>query len=431
MELILRILLVEDSKFFAKAVLQGLSSKFNADVTVAYSRAEARKHLSQPDQTFDFAMVDIVLPDCDKGEVVDDVLSRGIPTVVFTGGISPELRESLLKKPIVDYVLKNSPSSLNYLFNLMERLVKNTTTHVLVVDDSRSYRMFVKTLLERYRLIVHEADGAESAMDILASNPQIQLALVDQNMPKVTGIELIKQIRKTRGPESLGIIGLSSNKNANLSVQFIKYGANDFLPKDFRHEELFCRVSQNLNMLDMLSQLKAAATTDFLTGLPNRSQFYTNGGQLLSTKRDDQGSLLIAMMDLDYFKKVNDTYGHDIGDIVLKRVADCLREHVNEDDIVARIGGEEFALILQTIEPENANQFFERLRDDIASIFVECAGQRVPVSCSIGVVGAIEGALEPILKRADELLYVAKKHGRNRVEFCEELDFKTEEKLAS
>ena len=115
----------------------------------------------------------------------------------------------------------------------------------------------------------------------------------------------------------------------------------------------------------------------------------------------------------------------------MKRVADCLREHVNKDDIVARIGGEEFALILQTIEPENANQFFERLREDIASIFVECAGQRVPVSCSIGVVGAIQGALEPILKRADELLYVAKKHGRNRVEFCEELDLKTEEKLAS
>ena len=427
----MRILLVEDSKFFAKAVLQGLSSKFNAEVTVAYSRAEARRHLDQPDQVFDFAMVDIVLPDSDKGEVVDDVLSQGIPTVVFTGGISPELRENLLKKPIVDYVLKNSPSSLNYLFNLMERLVKNTKTHVLVVDDSRSYRMFVKTLLERYRLIVHEADGAESAMNILASNPQIQLALVDQNMPKVTGVELIKRIRITRGPESLGIIGLSSNKNANLSVQFIKYGANDFLPKDFRHEELFCRVSQNLNMLDMLRQLNTAASTDFLTGLHNRNHFFNIGGQHLGLQNQNQRSLLVAMLDLDHFKEVNDTYGHDVGDIVLKRVADCLRAHVSEDDIVARIGGEEFALILQSIEPENTAHYFESLREDIASIFVECAGQRVPVSCSIGVVGAFGNTLEPILKRADELLYVAKKNGRNRVEFCETVELEPLAKLAS
>ena len=141
--------------------------------------------------------------------------------------------------------------------------------------------------------------------------------------------------------------------------------------------------------------------------------------------------MLIAMMDLDHFKKVNDTYGHDIGDVVLKKVADCLRDHVSEDDIVARIGGEEFALVLHTVEPQNAARYFESLREDIASIFVECAGQRVPVSCSIGVVGAFGKTLEPILKRADELLYVAKKNGRNRVEFCETLELRPVAQLAS
>lgn len=427
----MKLLLVEDTKFFTQAVVQGLTQKLKAEVCVAYTRAEALALLKSNPQAYDFAMVDIVLPDSDKGEIVDDVLNHNIPTVVFTGGISPDLRQNLLKKPIIDYVLKDSPSSLTYLFDLMERLIKNTEIEVLVVDDSRSYRMFVGSLLERHRLTVHEAEDAESALKVLAENPQIRLALVDQNMPKVTGIELIKRIRRTRGPESLGIIGLSSNKNPELSVKFIKYGANDFLPKDFRHEELFCRVSQNLNLLDMLGQLKDAATKDFLTGLKNRRSFYETGAQLLAKTRSNDSAATLALLDLDHFKDINDSFGHDIGDTVLKKVAECIDGFYGGDDIVARIGGEEFAIMSTHMDRAKSEAHFEELRATIESIQVECVGQLVPISCSIGVVQAVGTELEPIMKHADELLYLAKDNGRNRVEFADNYGTATPARSAS
>lgn len=411
-----RILVVEDSKFFNNLVCRSIAERLEAKVVPAYSLDQAQAAVAAIDKPFNLALVDLVLPDAPDGEAVEWLQAQGVPCVVFTSLFSEDLRERFLAQHVIDYVVKDTPSSLDYLLGLVERLHQNQQVKALVVDDSRTARKYTADLLRSYQFQVIEADNGVTGLAQLHADPELRLVVTDYHMPEMDGVEMVRQMRRTHDQDRLAIIGVSSGGGSALSARFIKFGANDFLIKPFLREEFFCRVMQNVKLLDMVERLRDMATKDVLTGIHNRRFFFDAGETLMASARRDKLTLTAAMIDVDFFKKVNDTHGHDGGDTVLKRVAALLRRECRQTDIVARLGGEEFAILSVNMDAEAALPFFNKVRVALENEVIEHAGKRIPVTASFGVChGGTEG-LDGMLKTADEALYQAKQNGRNRVE---------------
>jgi diguanylate cyclase (GGDEF)-like protein len=411
-----RILIVEDSRFFSQLVSKGITDRMpQASVTVAASLAETKSIIDAAPQPFHLALVDLVLPDSKEGEALDYVQSNSIPCIVFTSVFSADLRERLFADQVIDYVLKDTPSSLDYLLGLVEQLHRNRTTTVMVVDDSRTARHYLRELLNSYHFKVVEAANGTEGLARLKMDSSIRLVLMDYHMPDMDGIELTRRIRSQYPPDRLALIGVSSAGSHALSAQFIKHGANDFLNKPFLREEFFCRVIQNLRMLDLLDNLRENASRDFLTGLHNRRFLYESGASLMATAKRGQIDLTAAIVDVDHFKQINDTHGHEAGDLILRKVAECLTRHLRESDMVARVGGEEFALLTVNMAPESTAAYFEELRRAITEIRVIHGGKSIGVTVSIGVHSGGADNLPAFIDLADQALYKAKAAGRNTV----------------
>lgn len=412
-----RILVVDDSKFFTRIVKKAITERIGAEIVTAETLAEARKILSDPSAKFHLALVDIILPDSSEGEAVEFLLQKRIPCIVFTSFYSEDLRQMILDWNVIDYVIKDTPSSLSYLMDIVERVHRNRETKILLVDDSKTSRQHIKNLLTGYQCQVVEAETAEQALDILEKTPGIHLVITDYFMPGMNGVELVQEIRKKFDREQMAIIGIASGVSRGaLSVQFIKFGANDFLKKPFLPEEFFCRLSQNLRMLDLFGKLREVGVKDTLTGIHNRRFFFEAGTSLFASAKRDQLHLTTAIVDLDLFREVNSRYGHDAGDAVLRTVAEMLRRQCRQTDIVARYRGEQFALLAVNMTDEGIAQFFDRIRKSIESAEFSHAGRVIKVTASFGVCHGARANLEDMMKEADDLLARAKQKGRNRVE---------------
>jgi diguanylate cyclase (GGDEF)-like protein len=411
-----RVLVVEDSKFFSHLVYNAVNERIGAEVTTAFTFAETREAVEQAKIPFNLALVDIDLPDAHNGEAVDWLAQQDIPCIVFTGMFSEDLRERLLSQKVIDYVVKDTPSSLDHLMGLVERLHRNREYKILIVDDSKPTREYIGDLLRSYQFQVEEAINGKQGLAKLESTPDIRMVITDFYMPEMDGVEMVKRMRLTHHQDRLAIIGVSSAGGSALSARFIKNGANDFINKPFLREEFFCRVTQNIRMIDMIERLTDMATKDALTCIHNRRFFFDAGEMLVASAQRNQLTLTTAMIDMDFFKTINDTQGHDVGDLVLKRIASLIRCMSRQTDIVARIGGEEFALLAVNMDQNSVPVFFERLRSAIESEDIFFHGKRVSVTASIGVFHGEEGDLAAMMRRADRMLYKAKENGRNRVE---------------
>ncbi|HIJ85221.1 MAG TPA: response regulator, partial [Magnetococcales bacterium] len=250
-----KILIVEDSRLFSNLLKKEVLSREGLSPVVTESFAATKKILEAGQENFFVALLDINLPDAPQGEVVDLVLGHGVPAIVFTGEFNDELRERMITKKVVDYILKENASSVTQVVSLVERLIRNQSIKVLVVDDSRSARLMVVDLLKIHRFNVLEAADGDQAMEVLVHNPDIRLVLTDYNMPGMDGFELTQQIRKTYDKSQIAVIGLSSYGNNILSARFLKRGANDFITKPFLAEEFFVRVTQNVEIIEYISAL--------------------------------------------------------------------------------------------------------------------------------------------------------------------------------
>ncbi len=413
-----KLLMVEDSNFFRSVVEKRLKKVLDIDVVFAGSLSEARDILRDGLEHYFLALLDLVLPDAPDGEIVDLVQDTGLPVIVFSSTFDEALRERLMSRKVIDYIVKDSQASLGYLTWIVQRLYRNGFVQALVVDDSETARHYLRDLLTLYQFTVHEAESAHEALDIVAENPGIRLIVTDYNMPGMDGFELITTLRETYARDELAIIGISANGNAPTSAKFIKYGANDFLNKPFFREEFFCRICQNMDMLDNAQALADAARKDFLTDLPNRRCFFETSATLLSAARRAGSRPLVALLDIDHFKRINDTYGHDAGDDVLIGVARQLESCMQRDsDIAARIGGEEFAIFAYDLAGHAVIDFFESIRRSIAESHYPTTQGPLQVTVSIGVCSNGADNIEDMLKIADERLYRAKQTGRNRVCF--------------
>ncbi len=412
------LLIVEDNRISGTLIRTKISSSLNLNIFWAQTMEEAVKILDEHQNNFFAALLDYVLPDASKGQIVDEVVARGISSIVFTATVTEQVRTQLWQKNIVDYVIKDDAQSIEYLAFLLCRLEKNLRIKVMVVDDSRFFRTVLGKLLRVHKYQVLEACNGVEALEMLKINPDIKLVITDYQMPEMDGYILTKKIRKKYGRDGIAILGVTSDKNKMTGARFIKSGANDFIEKkSFIAEELYCRVNQSLENMESIQIIRDLATTDFLTGLYNRRHFYETAEKLHGGALRNGSNMACGMLDIDHFKSVNDTYGHEVGDKALKHVASILKKRLQRSaDLIGRLGGEEFAILANDIEFADAFQLFEDLRKLISSSpFKLRDGKEISITVSIGVCTELDESLDEMMRKADELLYRAKNNGRDQV----------------
>ena len=397
-----KILVVEDSRAFRNYLYQQLSNS-GYEVAMAESIEEAESILAH-ETDFLCAVLDYCLPDGQDGEIIDLVLSHKHKVIVLTAMFNDDVRESVLAKGVLDYILKDSMASVSYLLPLIKRITNNKNHKALVVDDSSLVRRYVVQLLEHQYIQTVQAIDGEEALSILQNDPDITFVVTDHDMPKKDGISMIRDIRVHQDRHQLAILGLSGSDDSTMTARFLKAGANDFLHKPFNQEEFFCRIHQLLDMKEATNELFRLANEDSLTGLWNR-RFLFNQSCKGCEKRN------VAMMDIDFFKKVNDTYGHDGGDRVLVEISKIIKEFF-KDEVAVRFGGEEFCI--QSCKPlDEFITMLEAMRQAIEDAEISHGDTTIKVTISIGVTG-IEATLNEQIKEADDRLYVAKGNGRNQ-----------------
>jgi len=417
----MRLLLIENSKTVYSLLCAQLASY--SDLTLDWvDRLDKAVELIEQNgaESYGLVVTGLYLEDThDENVIVDTIADYQIPTIIFTAQWDDDVRERMIKKnSVVDYVIKESRAALTYLGNLIQRLMANKTTQVLVVDDSRAVRMHISGLLRHYQFQVIEADNGQVALDLMDQHPDIKLVVTDYNMPQMDGFQLTKKLRERYERYELAIIGLSGESNTSLSARFMKIGANDFVVKNFQPEEFLTRVSQTMDLIEKTQALIDSATKDFLTGLSNRRHFFEKAEKSMARLRAQQKGFYLSILDIDHFKSVNDTYGHDVGDEVLKAVAILLETTVGDAGFVARMGGEEFCVFLPDCDRDTAQNHFETVRQVIEANHMDCLEERRFVTSSFGVIADDgQAGLDHLLKQADELLYDAKQAGRNMVTF--------------
>ena len=407
-----RLLVIEDSKPIARVIGQ-IGKALNFQVTVATSLAEVEEIL-QGDAEFFAATIDYSLPDANYGEAIDCVLSHGIPGVVMTGKMDDATRLDILARPVIDYIPKENSQAFLYLKRILHSQLTNHQHGILVVDDSLAARNHVVELLKRRNFSVYVANDGVKALEVLKKQANIKMVITDLEMPEMDGIELTNELRKLYPRDQLAVVGISGAENGLHSARFIKNGADDFLRKPFCPEEFYCRITQNIENLSNIEQIKKAASTDFLTGLANRRAFFHEADNKLNTFITNKTPYCLAMLDIDLFKGVNDNYGHDAGDHVLKVIALYMRKHLGKGAL-ARMGGEEFAILLTGIDED---QLFEKLDDfrrEVAVAQITYEQQHISVTVSLGVIFNSQLPLARQLHLADNALYLAKENGRNQI----------------
>lgn len=411
-----RILIIEDSRSVSSLMRHRLEKDFFCQVTQCAS-ADVFRDIIRRGDPFDVAVVDLNLPGASDGEVLDAVIAEGIPAVVFTADFNRDLRDRLLQKGVADYHVKNNENAIDMVVSSVLRLLGNRDVGVLVVDDVPSARSMLADLLRVQKFQVYEAATGYQALDILARQPHIELVITDYHMPDMDGYELTRRIRREHNSDRLRIIGISSSADRLLSASFLKGGANDFVYRPYIVEELQCRIQHNIETLAQLRQLRVAAFSDYLTGLPNRRYFFDEGPAQVAGRLERREACCIAMLDIDHFKKLNDTYGHEIGDRVLQAVGTKLARRLEgSGHLLARLGGEEFSVLMLGLDVEAGAALCETLRADIESLRVALDDQDLNVTISIGLAEiAGRESFSNYLAAADQLLYLAKSYGRNRV----------------
>lgn len=413
-----KVLLIEDSLAVATVLKAGIEREIEATVIHCPLFDDAEKHIAAGDVSF--AVTGLSLPDASGPAILDRLEKAGVPAIVFTARHDEQAETHFIEQRLLDYILKDSTDSVTRVINAVKSIAENSGFTILVVDDARAARSGLVDLLTRRQFNVFEARSGKEALDIMAQQPNIDMVITDYHMPDMDGYQLIQRIREEKSSEELRILGVSSSSDRRLSALFLKAGASDFVYRPFVAEELQCRIDNNIETLKQLRRLKYFAERDPLTALSNRRHFFETGIRLSQENERLERESAVAILDVDFFKKVNDTYGHEAGDVVLKDIANLLASEVeSERHLVARLGGEEFSLYLQGLSGRNAFEFCDRLREKIADLDISVHGNTIRITASIGVADVQPGeTFDNHLNAADQFLYMAKHGGRNRV-FCE------------
>lgn len=412
------ILLVEDSPTIAKVIIEKISTELKYKVIVAATKKQAVDVLSTDMDIF-LALLDLNLPDAPNGEIVDIVLEKNIPSIVLTGNLNLGVRKKFSGKDIIDFLLKNREEDLEYLVQKIKRLEQNINTTVLLVDDSILPRSLMRKILEHQLFTVVEAKNGVEGLAQIKKDPTIKIVVTDFNMPHMNGLELTKNIRENYTKDEKAIIAVSVSSDENAVGDFLKFGATDFIKKPFSKDEFVCRINNIAESMSYIETINNMATRDYLTQVYNRRYFFEKSDPFYEQSVKSKKLFAVAMFDIDDFKKVNDTYGHAVGDIVIKDLANALVAQTKGLDIVSRFGGEEFCLLIKDVTLDNAVKVIEKIRNDCGVVKIdtgEFKGKTIKYTFSCGVTIDYDTSLAEMINTSDRLLYDAKQNGKNRTE---------------
>jgi len=449
-----RVLVVDDVPANVKLLEARLSAEY-FDVVTANCGTQALEICQRAE--CDIVLLDVMMPDIDGFEVCrrlkSDPRTHFIPVVMVTALDSPSDRvrgldagaDDFLTKPVSDVVLIARVRSLTRLKMMTDELRMRAITSLeigvqapereaiadtgkggkilLVEDRPSSYERLAPVLTEEHSVDV-EPNPAEALFHAAEGN--YDLLIVSLNLENYDGLRLCSQVRSLERTRSVPLLALSDADNNVQLMRGLEIGVNDYLLRPVDKNELLARSRTQIRrrrythyLRDSVQNSIEMAITDPLTGLHNRRYLESHIGTLAEQAASRGKPLALMILDIDFFKSVNDTYGHDAGDDVLREFATRIRKSIRGIDLAARYGGEEFVIVMPETDLHVAGIIAERLRRSIASepFSIEKGTKRIEVTISVGI-SMLEEKNEPVadvLKRADQALYRAKHDGRNRV----------------
>jgi two-component system cell cycle response regulator len=291
---------------------------------------------------------------------------------------------------------------------------------ILIAEDDPVSRRLLEVFLGKWGYdVVVTSDGNE-AWEMLQGQDVPNLVISDWMMPQIDGLELCRRICAMERPDYTYFIILTAKGGKHDVVQGLEAGADDYLVKPFDQNELKYRVKIGERIITLEHRIRQLAATDPLTGILNRRAFIERMEDEINRAYRQAAPLCLLLADIDYFKHINDSYGHQIGDLVLQRFADTLSSASRRYDFVGRYGGEEFVVCLPGIGLPRARSVAGRLRKRVQEMKISTPASSKPIriTASFGVSCVHSGSMEtvdPIIRRADEAMYRAKHEGRNRV----------------
>jgi two-component system cell cycle response regulator len=453
-----RVLVVDDLAPNVKLLSAKLQAEY-FDVVTASSGPEALQKVaeSQPD----LILLDVMMPGMDGFEVCrrlkSDPVTTHIPIVMITALSDSENRvrgleagaDDFLTKPVNDIALFARARSLIRLKLTSDqwRLRERTSHKFAMIDDDRPImaepadkarvllvedgRAVVDRILTTLTLDQDDVSVAANTTDALAENdnqPGYDLIMISLLLTAEDGLRLCSQLRSRESTRQIPILLLADEHEMTRVAKGLELGANDYILRPIDRNELLARVRSQIRQKRYQDRLVAnytaslsMALTDVLTGLFNRRYVMSHLDRLVARSGEQKKHFGLLMLDIDHFKRINDTYGHAGGDMILKEFAQRITRHLRSFDLAARIGGEEFVVVLPDIDLATATSVASRLCGIVADEPMHVGGtggQKVDVTVSVGVTigGEVDEPVDALLKRADEALYRAKNSGRNRVE---------------
>jgi two-component system cell cycle response regulator len=399
----------------------------------------------------DIVLLDVMMPEMDGIEVCKRIKgapgSQHVPVVMVTALDTPEDRvrglqagaDDFLSKPVNDLALFCRVRSLLRLKMLTDELQTRTDGgagdllnlekldypgKILLVDDSDDHASSIEEALERVHQVTSVSEPQKALFEA-AENPY-DLIIVSLDLQGFDGLRLCSQIRSLERTRQIPVLILVDGHQTDRLIRGLDMGVNDYLVRPVDHNELEARVKSQIRRWRHTQQLRnnvkqsiEMAVTDSLTGLNNRRYMESHLTTLVQSAGNRGKALTLLALDIDHFKQINDTHGHDAGDKVLKEFADRIKKVVRGDDVACRTGGEEFVIVLPETSMPAACSIAERLRKTISEspfdLDLPSGPFQLTVSIGLSSLDAVAETPAQLLKRADIALYEAKRSGRNRV----------------
>ncbi|TSE35626.1 diguanylate cyclase [Tepidimonas charontis] len=426
-----------DANHAARLVLERLLADEGVQVQSFADGADALQALADG-RPIDLVLVSRHLPDMGAVGVLRRLRALPgravVPVILITGDADELRRMHALEGGFTDVLLRDRPDRLQpYLRALLQRFGTQQRARILLVEDSATVAATTTEALAPLGVEVVAVGEAATALARLEAEP-FDLVIIDVVLPgPLTGLGLLSALRSRRDElAELPVLAYSGYDERARRIEMLRRGANDYLSKPIDADELRARAGNLVRYWRLLQQVRRqyaelarVAVTDALTGLYNRHMLDDLGQRYVHRAWRTGEPLTVMMLDLDYFKNINDQYGHDRGDEVLRAAAQRLQQQVRPDDLLVRFGGEEFALLMPRLGMDDVAAQAERLRTAVAA--APLAG--LPVTVSVGVCvwtppaerarredGFAAEALRQLLKCADRALYHAKHNGRNCAE---------------
>jgi len=343
-----------------------------------------------------------------------DFKDTNIPIIVVSSSPSFYSRLQAVQLGSIAFFAKpiNTSALLDKLDNIIHANIMSEPAKVLVIDDSKTISEFLNKTLTKAGMVVHVERTPEEGLNIIQSfNPD--LILMDMYMPVCNGEDLCRIIRQYESFTTIPIVFLSSETDVQKQLEAMKIGADDFLTKGIDSGHLITSITTRIKRHRILNSFMIR---DSLTGLLNHTASKKQLDSMLAKAQKLHIPLCFAMIDIDHFKKVNDTYGHPTGDKVIKSLSRLLQKRLRRTDSVGRYGGEEFAVVLWDTDAINAKKIIDEIREHFSQIEHVYEDKTFCTTFSSGVAEFPNFKdTTSISNAADKALYVSKRNGRNQV----------------